>query len=333
MTNLSPQLLSELDSVITRWHLDSVASEIRNSASECYAMVAVGDDDYSTVGNTRFGGDPDLPLDMDWPVDPARSQLTHSNFIAQINFSELPSLSRETELPSQGILYLFVRYMESAAEPVILDALYFDGSINSLSRRPSPDSDALCDEYLVDLIPQRIKAVPSVSLPHYRKQFRQYIEDNTQVVDGQDGDFRRIYLAMDLRRKGQIGQLLGFANAGDERESLYRQVALARFGKRHLVYNDYWETMQEYEAYIEQWRQDEELVKTYQDMREGVEWLTSNRELISSAADQWQLLLQIDSNSQMNLNINDADPLYVFIQKCDLARAWFSDLAGEVTQG
>lgn len=333
MPNLSPQLLAELDAAITRWHLDSVASEIRNSASECYAMVAVGDDDYSTVGNTRFGGDPDLPPDMNWPVDPDRSQPTYSNFIAQINFSELPGLSRKTGLPSQGILYLFVRYMESAAEPVILDALYFDGSVNSLSRRSSPDNDLLCDEYLVDLIPQRTKAVPSVSLPHYRKQFRQYIEDNTHAVDGQDGDFRRIYLDADLRRKGQIGQLLGFANAGDERENLYRQVALARLGKRRLVYNDYWETMQEYEAYIEQWRHDERLVKTYQEMREGVEWLTSNHELLSNAVDQWRLLLQIDSNSQMNLDINDADPLYVFIQEHDLAHLCFTDLAGEVTQG
>ncbi len=35
----------------------------------------------------------------------------------------------------------------------------------------------------------------------------------------------------------------------------------------------------------------------------------------------------------MNLTINDADPLYVFIRNEDLAKRDFSDLAGEVTQG
>ena len=333
MPNLSPQLLVELNAVITRRHLESVAEEIRNNATECYAMISVGDDNYATLGNTRFGGDPDLPADMQWPVDPGNSQPTYSNFIAQINFAELPPLTINTGLPQRGILYLFVRYMECAAEPVILDTRYFDGSSDCLARRRVPDADSLCDEYLVDLVPQRIQAVPAVSLANYRERFRQHIEENTQEIDGEDGNLRRIYLDSDLRREGQIGQLLGFANAGDERENLYRQVVLARLGKRRLVYNDYWDTMQEYEAYIEKWRSNEQLVKMYQGMREGVEWLTSNREMISDLVNQWRLLFQLDSNSEMNLNINDADPLYVFVRDDDLARRDFSDLAGEVTQG
>lgn len=333
MPLVSPQLTAELNAAITNRHLDSVAEEIRNNATECYALIAVGDDDYSTPGNTRFGGDPDLPRGMPWPRDPARQEPTFSNFIAQINFAELPELSSGSCLPSRGILYLFVRYMECAAEPVILDALYYDGTLDTLARRESPAPDSLCDEYLVELIPQRIEAVPSVSLANFRRQFRQRIEENTQEIDGEDGNLRRIDLDSDLRREGQIGQLLGFANAGDERENLYRQVALARLGKRDLVYNDYWESMEEYEAYIEKWRRDKQLVKMYQGMRAGVEWLTSNRETISELVDQWQLLFQLDSNSEMNLNINDADPLYVFIRQGDLARRDFTDLAGEVTQG
>jgi uncharacterized protein YwqG len=333
MLPMSPQLLAELDAAIARRHLSDVAEEIRNNATECYAMVALADDDYSELGNTRFGGDPDLPDGLGWPVDPDREEPTFSNFIAQINFAELPQLSMSSGLPSRGILYLFVRYMECAAEPVVLDSLYFDGPTDLLARRRSPGPESLCDEYLVDLIPQRIRAVPAVSLANFRKQFRQYIEENTQEIDGEDGNLRRIYLDSDLRREGQIGQLLGYANAGDERENLYRQVVLARLGKRSLVYNDYWDSMQEYEAYIETWRTNKQLVNMYQGMREGVEWLTSNRDMISDSVNQLRLLFQLDSNSQMNLNINDADPLYVFIKDGDLARRDFSNLAGEVTQG
>ena len=68
-------------------------------------------------------------------------------------------------------------------------------------------------------------------------------------------------------------------------------------------------------------------------MRKGVEWLTSNRDMISESVKQWQLLFQLNSNQQMDLNINDGDPLYVFVKENDLARLNFSDLAGEVTQG
>ncbi len=209
---MSPQLVAELDTAITQRHLNGVAEEIRNNATECYALIAVGDDDYSTLGNTRFGGDPDLPRNMQWPVDPNCEEPTFSNFIAQINFAELPQLTIHTGLPSCGILYLFVRCIECAAEPVVLDALYFDGTTDSLVPRQSPDPDSLSNEDLIDLTPQRIRAVPTVSLANFRKRFRQHIEEHTQEIDGEDGILRRIYLDSDLQRESQIGQLLGFAD-------------------------------------------------------------------------------------------------------------------------
>jgi uncharacterized protein YwqG len=333
MSLMSPELIAELDAAITQRHLNDVADEIRRNATECYALIAVGDDDYLTLGNTRFGGDPDLPSDVQWPIDPNIKEPTFCNFIAQINFEELPQLTINTGLPSRGILYLFVRYMEGASEPVILDSFYHDGPTDSLARRRSPDPDSLCDQYLVDLIPQRIQAVPTVSLANFRKHFRRHVEVSTEEIDGEDGNLRRINLDSDLRREGQIGQLLGFANAGDERENLYRQLVFTRLGKRSLVYNDYWDSMQEYEAYIETCRNDKQLVERYQSMRNGVEWLMSNREMILHAVSHWRLLFQLDSNSQMNLNINDADPLYVFVEDRNLAQLDFSNLAGEVTQG
>tara|TARA_R100000306_G_scaffold62400_1_gene69513 strand:+ start:17919 stop:18911 length:993 start_codon:yes stop_codon:yes gene_type:complete len=330
---MSPELIAELDHAVTKRNLQCVAEEIRKNATECYALIAEGNDDYSTIGNTRFGGDPDLPSDIRWPSVDYDGEERFCNFIAQINFAELPPLASETGLPSHGILYLFVRDMDCAAWPVDLEARYFEGALETLSRTQSPDPDSLLDEYLVDLIPQRIRAVPAVSLANYRKQFRQHIEENVREIDGEDGDSRRFDLDCDLNREGQIGQLLGFANAGDERKNLYRQVALSQLGKRHLDDCDYWDSMEEYEADIEKWQNNEQLVKNYQGMREGVEWLTSNREMIADEVDQWRLLFQLQSNSQMNLNINDADPLYVFIKHTDLMNRNFSDIAGEVTQG
>jgi len=329
MPSLSQTLLADLQARIKGTKLDDVADLIIGNAAECYSMEVAGADDYSVLGNTRFGGDPDLPNSFPWPCDgdPKSPGSTFSNFIAQVNFSELPPLCAGPAVPKKGILYLFVRSMDGASNPVLLQALYFDGPTLKLRRTPPPDEDRLCDEYLVDLAPQRIKATPSVSLPFYQKEFRTTVEKN--------GNNPWYELASGLERKGQIGQMLGYANAGDIRENLYRQVFLGRIDRRSLMYNDYWNSMEEYEAYIRSYRDrgDNALVKSYELMRAGVTWLVDNRDMISRGAAEWRLLLRIDSNSQMNLNINDADPLYVFIREKDLAKGEFSDLAGEVTQG
>jgi hypothetical protein len=205
--------------------------------------------------------------------------------------------------------------------------------MSALERRPSPPNDLLREGCLTDLVPQKIEPIPTVSLAHYRKPFREFVAKRTEEIDGDDGDTRRSYLDSDLGRQGKIAQLLGFANCGDETTNLYRQVVLGRFGKRQLIFNDYWDSMIEYEAYVESWKDDEEMVEFYRRMRDGVIWLTSNRDAIATAVDEWRLLLRIDSNHQMRLNINDADPLYVFIRHDDLANRVFTNLAGEVTTG
>jgi uncharacterized protein YwqG len=325
MPNLAPEQEAELNDAISEYGLQSVSSQILAHAKECYAMVPQGEDGYSSIGNTRLGGDPDLPQSCAWPTDPDDDD-RFSNFIAQINFAELPALFAGNPLPTNGILYLFVRSMESAAQPVVLDSIFFDGEVSELARRPSPDEESLCDEQLVDLVPQRVRAVPSVSLPIHCKRFQKEIEEAHDVDELYE---MQSYLARDK----QIGQLLGYANAYDIQKNLYRQVVLAQLNKRRLIYNDYWDTMEEYDASIKQWQDNKQLAKSYIDMRDGVVWLTSNREMIDDAVAQWRLLFQLDSNPAMNLNINDADPLYVFIRDEDLASRNFRNIAGEVTQG
>jgi uncharacterized protein YwqG len=315
--------MSSLQKLIETHHLESIADLILESAADCYTMEIVDEDDYSAKGNTRFGGDPDLPKSFRWPCEGDQ----FCNFVAQINFAELPRLPGGSPLPREGILSLFVRSMNSAAEPVLLDAHFFSGSPSELRRTPCPNPEQMCDEYLVDLVPQRVRAVPSFSFPFFRKDFLAALE--------KDREFNWYDLAPDVEQRKQVGQLLGYANAGDIRENLYRQVVLGRLGKRRLMFNDYWRTMEEYEAYIREWQEkgDKRLVEMYEGMRPGVTWLVNNREMISKLVAEWRLLFRLNSNRPMNLNINDADPLYVFIRDEDLASLRFDNLAGEVTQG
>jgi hypothetical protein len=204
--------------------------------------------------------------------------------------------------------------------------------MSSLRRTPTPDPERLADVYLVDLQPVKIQGLPSVSIASYRKDFCAEVQRLTEEIDQKDGDWRLSDLVDDLYRTGQIGQLLGFAN---EPDNLYRKLFLARIGKGQLFYMHYWDSMQEYESHVKERGDpgDEFWKKRFQEERDRVTWLIKNRDLISQGVAEWRLLFRIDSNREMNLNMMDGDPLYVFIRDEDLAQRNFSDLAGEVTQG
>lgn len=324
MTALRPELLRKLRAAIEKVDLQDATELICEHATECLALVSLGEDDYSVVGNTRFGGDPDLPPEQAWPTDPGDGQPRYANFIGQINFAELPPLTAGPALPPAGLLSIFVRSMESAADPVILDSLYFPEGPAGFMRRASPPEEELCDEYLVDLVPLKVGAVPTVSLAEFRKEFQTCLEE----AAGEDAMLGLLEVEEELTPLDRMGQLLGFANASDARENLYRQLALGRLGQRGLQFNDYWDSMEEYEADVRDMPDCD-----YEQMRPGVVWLMQHREEVAAEAADWQLLLRLNSNDGMNLLINDSDPLYVFIRRGDLARAKFDDLSGEVTQG
>jgi hypothetical protein len=225
--------------------------------------------------------------------------------------------------------------MECAAEPVLVDAIFCDDLSQELRRTQVPDANRIAVDCLADLQPIRVQFLPSISIASYRKTLRADIDRRTETIAEKDGNWRRIEMEEELRSPRQIGQLLGYANSHDEQENLYRQVYLARIDKRSLTYNDYWDSIEEYEAYKAEWRDlgNHSLVKQYEAMREGVTWLIDNREAIARGAAEWNLLLRIDSNAPMGLNMMDGDPLYVFIRDNDLKSRKFSNLAGEVTQG
>jgi hypothetical protein len=61
---------AELRSRLHAAGLGAVADTVVNAAVPAFAVVAAGKDAYAEAGNTRFGGVPDLPADLEWPRDP-----------------------------------------------------------------------------------------------------------------------------------------------------------------------------------------------------------------------------------------------------------------------
>lgn len=67
----------------------------------------VCDDGDIPVGASKFGGCPDLPAGMEWFQVQHGSYAAPLYFVAQINFAEIASFDVEHKLPERGMLYFF----------------------------------------------------------------------------------------------------------------------------------------------------------------------------------------------------------------------------------
>ena len=92
------------------------------------------------VGQTRLGGNPDLPVSTEWP----QYQGVPQSFIAQLNLADTHQYDQDGKLPNQGILSFFY---DSAQRVWGFDpsdkegwkVLYTEASVN-LAPRPFPDA-------------------------------------------------------------------------------------------------------------------------------------------------------------------------------------------------
>ena len=155
MSNLRDEFRQAAIARIEKHKLSPARDHILERCSECIRIATAGTDDYSETGNSRFGGSPDLPPEIEWPRHKRfDGEFRYGNFLCQINLSELPQVHITPSPPQSGMLYLFARYIESAAEPASVDCLFYEGDLSRLSPRESPPNDQLLDdEYLIDLKP------------------------------------------------------------------------------------------------------------------------------------------------------------------------------------
>ena len=138
------------------------------------------DEDYSLQGNTRFGGWPDLPENVEYPRYLDTDQDPHCEytceFIAQINCAEVAC--HQSYLPRTGMLYFFIDSFHELNATV----LYSAAEPEKLS---SGKNTKLTDEDFFDLydVPYRgFKVEPSVklSLPFF---YASYV--NSYLFEGE----------------------------------------------------------------------------------------------------------------------------------------------------
>lgn len=96
------------------------------------------------IGQSKFGGLPDLPQHWAWPAFKNKPMI----FLSQINLKEIANIYKDSLLPQQGILYFFCHFEEPTNEfgaaytfkkiKEEYKVLYFDGNEQTLKTRAFP---------------------------------------------------------------------------------------------------------------------------------------------------------------------------------------------------
>ena len=185
-------LLGERASTLAPLMRESVVLETRFSSMSAFA-----------IGDTRVGGDPDVPPGFEWP----RHRDRPLTFLAQIRLADVAALLGDGRLPATGFLFFFYdRGQAWGFDPADRGAgvvLYSDCAATDLRRAsPPPEED---DEYEPDdadsasFAPCEVTLRPRLELPD---EF-----DSVLVTAGLalDDDESEAYAALQAAISGAVG--------------------------------------------------------------------------------------------------------------------------------
>lgn len=121
------------------------------------------------IGQSKIGGQPDLPRNIEWFKENNGKYLS---FIAQINLSEVSQFDSSKNLPAQGILYFFYSADQDAwgFDPKDKDkfkVFYFDNKIDKPERKEFPKELNERSRYK----PCKLTFQSSVSLPNWEQDY------------------------------------------------------------------------------------------------------------------------------------------------------------------
>ncbi len=147
-------------------HWDFFKSHLRN---EILTTPKTVNEDELRLGQSKIGGQPDLPKNIEWFKEDNGKRLS---FIAQINLSEVTEFDNSNSLPSQGILYFFYSAKADAWGFDIKDkdkfkVFYYEGPLEELQRKEFPADLVNYSRYK----PCKLRFQSSVSIPNWEHDY------------------------------------------------------------------------------------------------------------------------------------------------------------------
>nr|WP_240953823.1 DUF1963 domain-containing protein [Sphingomonas sp. G-3-2-10] len=313
-----------LDALIARTGYAAFTDDLHRNAQGCVYFLDESDAPEAPPGTTRFGGLPDLSPGIDWPVSPAGAPLS---FLAQIALEDI-TVPADSRLPASGLLSFFAGDWDTIDGSFPIRVLLHPAGA-PLERRARPvEIDAFDCPHTADLHPVAARLAAGLSFPEYDIDWTGRIEE--EAPDG--ADFDALHDGMS-RPAPNLGQLLGHAPwTGDDlrAEIFFREIG--RAGKERLLIWKSWEEWEGAKAMASKLANGTIYRPWSPEDDPHMRWILDHQAEIATGIARWQFLFAAESGVATNLWINDANAIYFFAPKDDLARGDFSRVQAVTTQ-
>lgn len=312
-----------LDALIARTGYAAFAEDLHRNARACTCFIDDGDAPDAPPGATRFGGLPDLPPAIDWPVSPAGAPLS---FLAQIALRDVAETA-ETPIPA-GMLSFFAGDWDTIDDSFPIRVLHHPVGTPFERRERPADIDAFDCPHTADLHAVTARIATGLSFPEYDVDWIGRLEEDSP----EDADFDALQDGISVPAPN-LGQLLGHAPwTGDDLRARIFFREIGRAGKEDLLHWKSWEDWEGAKAMASKLANGTIYRPWSAEDDPHMRWILDHQTEVATGIARWRFLFAAESGIATDLWINDANAIYFFVPAEDLARGDFSRVQAVTTQ-
>ncbi|WP_338396119.1 DUF1963 domain-containing protein [Fulvitalea axinellae] len=305
--------LEEFESWIERHRLHPYEDELKQARKFHNILKKTEAEDYTSKGNTRIGGLPDLPPDIDYPVN----EDGYYNLLFQLNLSEIKV--DKSPLPDSGILYLF----QGDAQSGDYQLYFYDGPLENLNRKEPPEGMVNLNEEDNENPFKGVKATFGV-MP--------YLDHGSEITEKIEALNPTAFDEICFPSRKYHSHILGDTVEGDS-TGPYRLLK----GFPSLYYDVLYDELGDGPEYQEQYNRliakaeknimgNDEALKAYSKRHlSELKRYHQEREIHLQSKDEALCLFGIESLDECEMCWNDAGFVYLFMLRSDLENRDFSN--------
>lgn len=301
----------------------------KSTSKPTFTIKLEGKEDYTKIGNSRIGGVPDLPQNLEYPTKREGELNKHYVFIAQINLKEIP-FNQKSIYPKSGILYFYIHHDDDSMSKVEHLVVY-SNSLDSQLKKFEAKGNIEYTQSNYD------KPFPSQKISFNREESidLHHLETNGQTILQSDDKYYEVfertsrfgghYYSVDTNIPASIIQELEILPYEETffltRGYLTGDKLYANSNQMHFDY---------YAKKIKEAKSQEEIAN-YQKSIKGIEdkidlekKLLPKKEYYIDLLNKWEFMLSIDSIDECEMLWWDASILEFYINKDDLKKKDFT---------
>lgn len=279
---------SVIDTLLSKHGLSRLASVIEPYVLPCIGFDLIESNDRDIISSSRTGGSPCLPRDFDWPTNKGRPL----DFLVQLNLNEVSQYVSSNVLPSNGILTFFY---DLENQPWSYDPKDLGGYKTVLfpNNTDFAEKQAPFSEFAM---PQR--------LMQFRKAF--------SVPFFGTRSYDTLKLAVNLTSEEEDR----FCEFGLELSDVGSNYPRQSWGGHHQVLGHSQNVQGDMQL-------EAQLVTHGLYCGDSSGYNDPRAKALEDGADDWELLLQLDSDETCDLMWGDVGMLYFWIRRQDLSEQRF----------